>query len=273
MIKRILLLILLSSFLTSPVYAFNWCTTDGDIVLCHTMNVDENPLQDISANNEDINLKGAGEPDFITPAKYDGGYSWDGVNDYARTTNKIDLTGTNIITITFWLYWDSFADNDDIAMEHSENFNQYGNYPAYLIIPNDSANSQFSVLLHSGSGYRGEGMTRKGEGEWHHYAIVLDNTTSNGDIKIYYDGSLESTDINNNNATGTDNFTNEYIYIMNRGNLSLFGAGDMDELAMFSSEKDNTDINSMLLGLTSQVEVAPPITVIRNAILRNAIIR
>ncbi len=43
---------------------------------------------------------------------------FNGTSDFAVTAASLDLSGTNVLTVAFWLYWDAFANDDRFAMEH-----------------------------------------------------------------------------------------------------------------------------------------------------------
>jgi hypothetical protein len=61
-------------------------------------------------------------PTWVT-GKQGSGLKFDGTNDYLSTAAAIDLSSVSTITVEFWLNWDAYADNDDLAMEFSTNYN------------------------------------------------------------------------------------------------------------------------------------------------------
>ena len=71
--------------------------------------------------------------------------------------------------------------------------------------------------------------------QWHHYAFVLDSSAAGGDQQItpYVDGQpVPYTKLDS--GTGAGNFANSTLYMMSRAGQSLFGAGDLDEVAIYN---------------------------------------
>ena len=58
--------------------------------------------------------------------------SFDGADDAASAA--VNLSATNKVTLEFWLKWDAFADDDDLAFEFTPNFN--GDDGGFLVDPN-----------------------------------------------------------------------------------------------------------------------------------------
>lgn len=143
----------------------------------------------------------------------------------------VDLSATDKITVSFWLYWDAFSNNNDMVMEHSPNINSNN---GFYLLPNSSAASDFETIVHSSStgGYSGSKFARPTGAAWHHYCLSYDRSVGLGTsclMAVYVDGvsqSLVSTQTND--VTG--NFGNETLYLMSRGGASLFGAGKLDDI-------------------------------------------
>ena len=57
---------------------------------------------------------------------------FDGVDDAASA--PVDLSGTHTVTVEFWLKWNAYANDDHLAMEFTDNFNE--NTGGFLIDPN-----------------------------------------------------------------------------------------------------------------------------------------
>ena len=162
--------------------------------------------------------------------------SFDGSNDYA--TAPLNLSATPKVTIEFWLKWNSYSNNDDIAFELTSNFNNTNG--GFLINPNSStSSSRFEVALGRNGSRNNAYFTRPSANVWHHYAIVLDTSAAAAQqIAVYVDGSPVSI-VKGSSGTGAGNFANSTLYIMarNGGSLfssSLFGAGTLDEVAIYN---------------------------------------
>ncbi len=160
-----------------------------------------------------------------TAAKFDGS------NDYASAA--LNLSGTRQLTVEFWLNWNSYANDDKHAFEFTSNFDNTNG--GFLINPNSSTSGgRFEVAVGRGSSRNNSYFTRPSAGAWHHYAIVF-NTASifgSGVITIYVDGKAV-TATKGSSGTGAGFFANSTLYFMSRGGSSLFGAGSLDEVAIY----------------------------------------
>src|SRR6185312_11605712 len=73
---------------------------------------------------------------------------FNGSSDYG--TVPLDLSGTNKLTIEFWLKWNSYANNDALAMEFTPNFNENGG--GFLVAPNASQfGGTFGIAIGTGA--------------------------------------------------------------------------------------------------------------------------
>ncbi len=89
-------------------------------------------------------------------------------------------------------------------------------------------------------------------GAWHHYAFVLDTQRRGRDqITPYVDGQpVPYTKLNS--GTGAGNFANSTLYLMSRAGNSLFGAGDLDEVAIYNRALTRLDDRRALQQLRHQ---------------------
>ena len=85
-----------------------------------------------------------------------------------------------------------------------------------------------------GTGYNTFGFARPCAAAWHHYALVFDrNAAAASELRAYVDGALVSgTKPASTNTLG--NFAQSTLYFMSRAGSSLFGAGDLDEVAIYN---------------------------------------
>ena len=161
----------------------------------------------------------AGDPN--TAARFDG-------DDSASA--PLDLSGTSKTTVEFWLKWDSYADDDALAMELTENFN--GNAGGLLIDPNASQGN-FGVGIGGPESRNNVYFTRPSAGQWHHYAFVLDSTApASEQVVPYVDGKPIPYE-KGASGTGAGPFANAPLYFMSRAGGALFGAGTLDDVAIY----------------------------------------
>jgi PKD repeat protein len=165
--------------------------------------------------------------------------SFDGSNDSASAS--LNLSGTQKLTIEFWLNWTSFANDDKLAFEFTSNFNNSNG--GFLINPDSSTSGgRFEVALGRNGSRNNAYFTRPSAGAWHHYAIVLNTTaTASQQILVYVDGQPVSI-TKGSSGTGAGSFANSTLNFMSRNGSSLFGRGVLDEVALYNQALTTTQI-------------------------------
>jgi YD repeat-containing protein len=158
----------------------------------------------------------------------DTSVSFDGFNDAASAT--VNLSGSSAVTVEFWLKWDGFVDNDQLAMELTDNFNQ--NAGGFLVDPNAS-NGEFGVAIGNDDARNNAYFTRPSAAQWHHYAFVLDSTAPAATQVVPYVDGVAVPYIKGATGTGAGHFANAALHFMSRSGQALFGGGDLDEVAVY----------------------------------------
>jgi YD repeat-containing protein len=181
----------------------------------------------------------------------DTAVSFDGLDDAA--TANLNLGSTSQVTVEFWMRWDAFSDNDDLALEFTPNFNSSSG--GFLIDPNaPQEGGKFGVAIGNGSARNTAFFNRPSAGAWHHYAFVLDSAAAAADqVKPYVDGQPVSF-TKTASGTGAGAFANSQLYFMSRAASSLFGSGDLDELAVY-----NRSLNAATIAAHYQGNPQPPV--------------
>lgn len=158
--------------------------------------------------------------------------TFDGVNDDLQSASVIDLSGVATVSVAFWLWVNTSANDDHIALEHSNDFNAN---TGFVVNPNNS----FSTAGTAGLGVNGNVgknqslYTRPTVAVWNHWAAVFDFSQPSPETTLYINGVLQtagSTPLSSNN---TGNFASKTLNVMSRGNASLFLAGRMARLALW----------------------------------------
>jgi PKD repeat protein len=185
----------------------------------------------------------SGEPTLGVPGSVfgdpDTAVRFDGVNDSASA--PVDLSSTSTITVEFWLKWNSYANNDALAMELTNNFNEADG--GFLVDPNSSYGS-FAVGIGRGASRNVTLFPRPSAGLWHHYAFVLNTTAPAAEEVVpYVDGEAVSFS-KAENGTGGGNFANATLNFMSRAGAGLYGAGDLDEVALYDRALSPSTITS-----------------------------
>lgn len=180
-----------------------------------------------------------------TTGKIDGALNYNGTTD-GSGTGSIDLSNTNKLTVSYWSNWTHYANDDDLLMEFSQNYN--GQIGGFIMDPN-AASGNYVIALVGNVGYVvAHWAARPDGGVSHAYSITFDKGLSSHEISnIYVDGVAQSltwaSDANN-----TNNFGNFPLYFMSRGASSLNGAGTLDEVRIstttLSSDWIKTEYNN-----------------------------
>ena len=197
---------------------------------------------DSSGNGHNATLNGGMT---LQPAagKIAGDVQADGSTGYVLTPS-IDLTGTQAITVSMWVNR-TYGGTLGPLMEATTNFNNTA--PTFAIFADDSADcgvQAISVNSHGTGIYNSKCYTEPSSGAWHMLTAVLDNTQAvNDQVSFYIDGVPQSTInwINQNNLSGS-NYGNNALYLMARLAGSLYIAGTIDDVRIYSRALSATDV-------------------------------
>ena len=143
----------------------------------------------------------------------------------------VDLSGTHKLTVEFWMKWSSYGADDRLALEFTPNFNEHPG--GFLVDPDATPGSDFAVSIGEGGSRNTVFFERPSAGAWHYYAFAID-TSADAETQItpYVDGH-EVSYTKSESGTGSGNFADSTLYWMSRDASSLFGAGDMQDLALY----------------------------------------
>ena len=145
---------------------------------------------------------------------------------------SVNLSGTHELTVEFWMKWGSYASDDRLALEFTANFNEYPG--GFLVDPDATPGSDFAVSIGSSGSRNTTYFERPSAGVWHHYAFVIDTEApAETEITPYVDGKAVSY-TKTVSGTGAGNFANSTLFWMSRDSSGLFGAGDMQDLALYT---------------------------------------
>ncbi len=146
---------------------------------------------------------------------------------------SVNLSGTHELTVEFWMKWSMFAEDDHLALEFTPNFNEYAG--GFLVDPDATPGTDFAVSIGEGGSRNTVYFERPSAGAWHYYAFVL-NTEAPAETEItpYVDGHTVSY-TKSASGTGAGSFANSTLYWMSRDASTLFGAGSMQDLALYEA--------------------------------------
>lgn len=158
------------------------------------------------------------------------GISLRGSGSAACASIPLNLSAYTKIVLSFWMYWDAFANDDDLAMEFTAN--GATTTGGFGLDPNQSSTSRFQIFGHTGFPNTGAAsFTRPSAAAWHHYMVGLDTSVPGFVSSVYVDGVSQSltTDVTGNTTVSLANST---LYLFSRNNTSLFGAGRIQNLVI-----------------------------------------
>jgi len=182
-----------------------------------------------------LGATGALEGDLDTAATFDGATG--------AASATVDLSATSQLTLEFWLNWAAYANDDDLALEFTPNFNNVNG--GFLVDPNaGEMGGKFGVGIGRGESRNNVYFARPSAGAWHHYALVFDTTAPAAQQIIpYVDGKPISYE-KLNTGIGAGKFANSTLSFMSRNASALFGKGNLDELSIYSRALTGTEIGA-----------------------------
>ena len=181
---------------------------------------------------------------WVTGASGSGSaLQFNGTSDFCRSSNQV-AWGTNAVSVTLWLWWDSFADDDDLAFETGPNIQT--TYPGLFLDPNCSwLTPDFLVAVRDAGGYSYRLINRPSSGAWHHYVITVDRQSAPTSMALYLDGSLQTVTTNANATSQTSDIVTSHLYLMSRAGTTFFGAGRMDDFRAYSGVLSAAEVSAI----------------------------
>jgi Domain of unknown function (DUF4832)/Concanavalin A-like lectin/glucanases superfamily len=172
-------------------------------------------------------------------ADADTAADFDGVSGTASV--PLDLSSRSALTLEFWLKWSGFADDDRLAFEFAAPNQSFQVSDGFLVAP-DSVfwPGSFEVSLgdERGATYNTALFARPSAGEWHHYVLVLDRLAPpDRQITPYVDGApvvyAKPAGYAKEPRAGHELFGNGVLQLMSGFETPFFGAGSLDEVAIY----------------------------------------
>ena len=163
------------------------------------------------------------------PQRPDTAASFDGANDAASAA--VNLSGTTTITVEFWMKWNAYANDDDLAMEFTPNFNEAPaaswSTPtaATATSASRSAAAARATTPSSPGPAPAPGTTTPSSSTPRRPPPSRSSPTSTAKPVAYSKAD---------SGTGAGNFANSTLYFMSRAGSALFGTGDLDEVALYN---------------------------------------
>lgn len=157
---------------------------------------------------------------------------FNGTSDFIRPA--LNLTGTSVLIVSFWLYWDTNANDDDLAMEFGTT--AYTAVNGFIIDPNNSVVAN-TVMVGMGKGSGGSAwvdrFARPSAATWHHWLVSF--TRTGPTTLVWIDGVSQTLTTQTHAGTSYGNFASSNLNLMCRNGASLFGAGRMADVAIWET--------------------------------------
>lgn len=167
----------------------------------------------------------------------------------------IDLSSFSLISVAFWMWWDTFAvENDNFAIEYTPTSSSNKGFFLDMNGSTGTHNALVGMGLGSGPVWR-DGFTRPSAAAWHPYLFVFDRSTPAN--TVYVDGAAQSLTNETHSAGSYGNFANSTLYLMSRNGASLFGLGRMAEVAIWGGVALSPGEAARLARYRSPQEVRP----------------
>jgi len=245
---------LLSALIVLPAFLFVGLAVDGqpppyaDVVLGDAplayWRLDESDgsqMSDVSGSG----LHGAyaggvlfGSPGALA-TEADPAADFDGVSGTANAT--LDLSSRTAVTLEFWLKWNAFADDDRVAFEFAAPDQSFQVSDGFLVAPDSvfwPGNFEVSLGDDRGATYNAALFRRPPAGEWHYYAFVFDRLAPpDRQITPFVDGAPVAYAKPDGYARqphgGHERFGNGVLQLMSGFETPFFGAGTLDDVAIY----------------------------------------
>lgn len=160
--------------------------------------------------------------------------TFDGAAGEVHSSANIDLSGTTVITVEFWMNVPVFDSSDRLAVELSPNANVSNG--VFWFDPN-SAGTPGSMQMYmkslTGVG-RQATVAHPSAKAWHHYVAVYDMGASA--MKLYVDGVAQSLTIGGGVTSGAFSSSQPLNVASRNAGTNLLLNGSMDEFAIYTSE-------------------------------------
>lgn len=170
-------------------------------------------------------------------------FAFDGVDDYIITTTLTDLgmAATNTMTVSCWVYFDTIALYDTVMGASSTSLPTYPDGFGFWI-GSGGAGNPIQFFVNAQATWADSTPTTTNTGEWYHITGVYDGTLGSDNIKLYINGSVQST-------TGalTANITGvtERIHIGRIWRDVENCNGKIDNVAIWSVALDDNTVDSI----------------------------
>lgn len=161
--------------------------------------------------------------------------TYNGTSSCAQFAINMNAMAPRLFAVTFSLWWDSYANDNDMAIEYGNANTTNG----WCILPNhNSGAGVFSYILFmiasSGNCFNPTNRSNYPAGQWNNIVVNFNrNNLTRGTNGVYSNGVLVTDSQSATFASVQDN-SNTNLNIMCRNQASLFGAGRLRNLNIYN---------------------------------------
>jgi len=203
--------------------------------------------KDISGNGNDVTL-------YNGISYQDGALVGDGVNDYGRTTNTLNLSGLTAITIV--VICKVPTTTQKAIYEHTNNWNsiivydnvRYGGF-GFFINSNgfNSLENSGHFQLNGNIGYSGSNVQLPTTSNYQQYTTIHDfskslNVSGYAEETTVYTNGSKSTQTASGGQNNTQTFVDDYLYLWSRGGSSFNSQASISQLLIYNRALTEAEI-------------------------------
>lgn len=171
--------------------------------------------------------------------------SFNGTSDNISAT--LNISSFSLISIFFRLWWNAYANDDDYALGHNAPFTSNR---GFYVDPNSSApsNGLFAFGFSTGALLWLDNFVRPSVGQWHTYVLVMNRATPQNLAWVDAASATIGTGVHQAGTYG--NFADATMTIMSQGNTTRWGAGKMEDLAVWGGvQLSQAEISALHAGV------------------------
>jgi hypothetical protein len=171
-----------------------------------------------------------------------------------------NMSALNILSISFWLWWDTYGTGNNLAMEFTADGTSTDG--GFTIDPNAGGSVWTEWFRQNpGSTHQTDLTARPSAAAWHHHCIIFNQSAAigapgTGGTVHYVDGSVVGS--TETGAVDGGNFANSTLYLMCRTGSTLWGAGRMADLALWTTVLSGGNITSLAGGARANTITPAP---------------
>ena len=166
--------------------------------------------------------------------KIGGAVSANAANRQYVSIPKINLSGSNAVTVALWANRTYSTAGGHTLFEATTNYSN--STTGFAFLPDDTTCAGIQAALRGNLGYVANCYSQPSSGVWHHLAVVFDKSQTGGDeVKFYVDGVLQTINRSLYASTNTNNFGNNPLYLFARAGTTQFNSGLIDDLRIYNS--------------------------------------